>query len=209
MKIKLLGTPAVTTSDGREGPVRGLQSWTVLARVLLSDRPVSRRKLAVELFPDTVDPLGALRWCLASLRRALGPETMTGDPVVPNLPVGCQIDATALEETGFDPLLVGELLENSAPEASSTDFETWLLIERARLSARIDARLRRDTLTAPVEGRTLLRKGRGRDGEDQSESCDGFRNNSSQTYPFCFLGISSWARDDVPVTLQSMRGEKN
>lgn len=152
MKIKLLGPPAITAADGSDCPVRGRQSWAVLARVLLSDRPVARRQLAAELFPDTVDPLGALRWCLASLRRALGPEAMTGDPVRLNLPAGCQIDALQLDETEVDSLLAGELLENSAPEACGSDFETWLLIERARLSTRIDARLRRDTLDALALG---------------------------------------------------------
>ncbi len=162
MKIKLLGTPAITAIDGTVCTVRGLQSWAVLARVLLSDRPVARRQLAGELFPDTVDPLGALRWCLASLRRALGPETMAGDPVTANLPVGSKVDALAIDETDFDPLLSGELLENSEPEASGSDFETWLLVERARLSVRLDARLRRDTLNALTlgEGEASLRLAR-------------------------------------------------
>ncbi|WP_435256476.1 hypothetical protein ACSBLW_09955 [Thioclava sp. FR2] len=146
MKIRLMGNPAVTDDDGNILPVRGLQSWAVLARVLLSPRPLSRRQIAAELFPETVDPLGSLRWCLASLRRALGAETLTGDPVVANLPAGIVVDALCLDDPAFDPLTAGDLLEDSAPAASGAEFETWLLVERARLAAQLDARLRRDAL---------------------------------------------------------------
>ena len=52
----------------------------------MTERPLSRRELSAELFPSAVDPLGALRWCLAGLRRALGSaEAFAGDPVVPAL----------------------------------------------------------------------------------------------------------------------------
>lgn len=162
MRIRLLGRPAIETEAG-DGVVRGLQAWAVLARVLLSSRPVPRRQLAADLFPETVDPLGALRWCLASLRRALGPETMTGDPISANLPQGCWVDVQEIEAAEFDPLTAGELLEDSATDASGSDFETWLLVERSRLSARVDARLRRDTLDAFAQGdaaRALVLAGR-------------------------------------------------
>lgn len=148
MHIRLLGIPEILDGEGRVCPVRGLQPWSVLARVLLSERPVSRRQLAAELFPETVDPLGSLRWCLAALRRALGPEVLTGDPLRANLPIGSWIDALDIEAQGFDILSAGELLQDSAPDACGTEYETWLLVERARLSARIDARLRRDALDA-------------------------------------------------------------
>ena len=70
--------------------MRGLQAWAVLARVLLSDRPLARRELVGELFPETSDPLGSLRWCLAALRRALqAPDSLTGDPIRPELPDHC------------------------------------------------------------------------------------------------------------------------
>jgi DNA-binding SARP family transcriptional activator len=152
LQIRLLGVPEIVASDGRPCPVRGLQAWAVLARVLLSDRPLSRRQLAAELFPETVDPLGALRWCLAALRRALGPEALTGDPIVPNLPSGCRIDALSLDDESFDPTTAGELLEDNAPDACGAEFETWLLVEQARLAARLDARLRRSTLDALARG---------------------------------------------------------
>lgn len=152
MHIRLLGVPQILDDDGRPCPVRGLQPWSVLARVLLSDRPGPRRQLAAELFPETVDPLGSLRWCLAALRRALGPEVLTGDPFRANLPNGCRIDAFDVDADGFDALAAGELLQDSAPDACGATFDTWLLVERARLETRIDARLRRDTLDALAKG---------------------------------------------------------
>lgn len=152
MQIRLLGNPEIVTDDGTLSPVRGLQTWAVLARILLSDRPLPRRQLAAELFPETADPLGALRWCLAALRRVLGPQTLTGDPVIANLPPGCRIDALSLEDATFDPAAAGELLQDAAPAACGAEFETWLLVERARLDACLDARLRRDALDAMAQG---------------------------------------------------------
>lgn len=148
MQIRLLGIPEILSDEGLPCPVRGLQTWSVLARVLLSERPISRRQMAAELFPETVDPLGALRWCLAALRRALGPEALVGDPVCANLPATCRIDVLDLDADDFDILSAGELLQDSAPDACGADFETWLLVERARCAARVDARLRRDALAA-------------------------------------------------------------
>ena len=72
MDIRLIGKPAILGDDGELRPVRGHQSWALLARILLAERPLSRRQLSAELFSSADDPLGALRWCLAGLRRALG-----------------------------------------------------------------------------------------------------------------------------------------
>ncbi len=151
MQIRLLGRPELV-GDGGDLAVRGRQPWAVLARVLLADRPLSRRQLAQELFPETVDPLGALRWCLASLRRALGAEVLTGDPIAANLPEGVRVDALRIEAAEFDPLCAGELLQDSAPEVCGPEFETWLLVERARLATRVAERLRRDTIEALALG---------------------------------------------------------
>ncbi len=148
MKIRLLGPPQVVDEAGQIALVRGHQSWAVLARILLADRPVHRRQLAAELFPDTVDPLGALRWCLAALRRALGRETFVGDPIEARLPTGTAVDVWMLDDETFEPDHAGDLLEGADPEVAGPDFATWLLIERAHFASRIDARLRRDTLNA-------------------------------------------------------------
>ena len=82
MTIKLMGAPTIVDARGQQQIVRGHQAWALLARLLLSARPLSRRALAAELFPDTVDPLGSLRWTLASLRKSLNCSVaLRGDPI--------------------------------------------------------------------------------------------------------------------------------
>src|SRR5512144_2997406 len=82
LTIRLLGSPSIE-HDGRPvaGP-RGNKAWALLAYLLLSRRPPSRRKLAELLFSEADDPLGALRWSLAQLRQALAqPDALRGDPL--------------------------------------------------------------------------------------------------------------------------------
>ena len=82
VEIRLVGRPQILDDEGVVRPVRGHQSWALLARILMTERPLSRRELSAELFASAEDPLGALRWCLAGLRRALGSaEVLVGDPV--------------------------------------------------------------------------------------------------------------------------------
>ena len=47
----------------------------------LRKTPLTRRRLASLLFAGAADPLGALRWSLAEVRRALGESVVNGDPV--------------------------------------------------------------------------------------------------------------------------------
>ena len=95
--IRLLGPPAIQR-DGRPAcPPRGRKAWALLAYLLLADRPPSRRHLAELLFADADDPLGALRWTLAELRRALGaPGLFGGDPVANCLAPGLEADVLLL-----------------------------------------------------------------------------------------------------------------
>jgi hypothetical protein len=49
---------------------------------VLSARPPTRAQLATLLFDEADDPLGAVRWGLSEIRRALGGEaTVEGDPL--------------------------------------------------------------------------------------------------------------------------------
>src|SRR5580698_7982499 len=81
-RVRLLGSPRIE-EDGQSCPApRGVKTWAVLARVALAERPVGRRELAGELFGEADDPLGALRWCLADVRRSLAmPGLLRGDPL--------------------------------------------------------------------------------------------------------------------------------
>jgi tetratricopeptide (TPR) repeat protein len=146
MKIQLIGRPTITSDQGEDQPVRGHQAWAVLARVLLSPSPLDRRILANDLFPEAEDPLGALRWCLANLRRALNEsQALSGDPVIANLPSGTSVDVLDLHARPFGDERVGELLEGIEPR-SSPQFSTWLLIERARVAGLVNEKLRKEAL---------------------------------------------------------------
>jgi DNA-binding SARP family transcriptional activator len=153
--IRLLGPPSIEHGGSPVRPPRGRKTWAVLAYLLLADRPPSRKRLAELFFADADDPLGALRWTLAELRRALGTaDQVTGDPVLLSLSTGTAVDVLAVTEDSADPapLLTsgGELLEGVELEACP-EFESWLLVERHRLCAAIEARLR-ETAVALVAG---------------------------------------------------------
>jgi DNA-binding SARP family transcriptional activator len=142
VEIRLLGRPAILDDAGAPQPVRGHQTWALLARIVLTERPVSRRTLAGELFASAVDPLGALRWCLAGLRRAMGsPDAFCGDPVEPHLPGGTRMDVHELQAGRFDVDWVGELLEGVDPRCGP-EFDTWLLVQRQRVAGLLDGELR-------------------------------------------------------------------
>jgi DNA-binding SARP family transcriptional activator len=83
VQVRLLGHPRFDERTGqpRQSP-RGQKSWALLGRVALADRPMTRSELAAELFGEADDPLGALRWCLADLRRSCqDSQLLRGDPV--------------------------------------------------------------------------------------------------------------------------------
>jgi DNA-binding SARP family transcriptional activator len=144
VEVRLLGPPRLVRDGAPVGGPRGRKGWAVLARLALSSRPLARSELATLLFPDAEDPLGALRWTLAEVRRALGREDLfRGDPL--ELPDGLPIDLRLLAgETGEAVRVsedAGELLAGwdfpGCPE-----FETWLATERRRAEARVEAHLR-------------------------------------------------------------------
>lgn len=142
MEIRLVGEPEIVDDDGVRRPLRGHQSWALLARIVLSDRPLSRRALSAELFPSAQDPLGALRWSLASLRRAIdSPHSFAGDPVTPGLPADTRIDVVDLEAGRFDVERAGELLEGIDPRCGA-EFDMWLMIHRQRVAGLVDASIR-------------------------------------------------------------------
>ena len=138
--VQLLGRPR-TDVDGAPGyRLRSRKSWALLAFLLLGERPPTRSQLASLLFAEADDPLGALRWCLAEIRRALGSAVvLDGDPVTISLPVGTTVDvdvlvrghwSTAVELPGLGHDLLDGLVILHADA-----FESWLLSERRRLAA--------------------------------------------------------------------------
>ena len=146
MKVKLLGEPAIVDDNGQARTVRGYQAWALLARVILARGRLDRRNLSVELFPETVDPLGSLRWCLASLRSALDcSECLKGDPIEGGFPPGIEVDLWQFEEPNFDLEDAGPLLGSIVPRCSA-EFSTWLLVERERIAGLVEARIKQDAI---------------------------------------------------------------
>lgn len=128
----------------------------VLAYLALSERPVARARLAELIFGGADDPLGALRWALAQLRRALGtPDALAGDPLVLGLPEGTLLDVGAITGEDADASLArGELLEGIEPGAGPV-FDAWLLVERRRLAGASEALLHEAAHAALAAGRPL------------------------------------------------------
>jgi DNA-binding SARP family transcriptional activator len=156
VRIRLLGPPAIERDGVPAPPPRGRKAWALLAYLLLAERPPSRRHLAELLFGEADDPLGALRWSLAELRRALGaPGLFGGDPVATTLGDGVEVDLHALTGEPADArsllALDGELLDGLGVAASPT-FESWLVVERYRLAAAAEARLRQAALALLASG---------------------------------------------------------
>ena len=140
LSLELLGRPRISV-DGTDGyRFRSRKSWAVLAFLLLGERPPTRAQLAALLFSAADDPLGALRWCLAEIRRGLGPGGfLDGDPVKLTLPAGAAVDVNVLVEGHWSdavrlPGLGGELLEGLSVQNAAA-FESWLLSQRRRLMA--------------------------------------------------------------------------
>jgi DNA-binding SARP family transcriptional activator len=80
--IHLLGKPRIERDGVPLAPPRGRKAWALLSYLLLSERPPPRTRVAALLFSEADDPLGALRWTLADLRRTLGDrDAVQGDPL--------------------------------------------------------------------------------------------------------------------------------
>src|SRR5258706_12957840 len=146
LTIRLLGSPRIERDGESVAGPRGNKAWALLAYLLLSRQPPSRRKLADLLFADADDPLGALRWSLAQIRRALQqPGALRGDPVELALEPSIEVDlrcvrSTALPEADDLDRFTGELLEGMSFGASSA-FEAWLTVERCHFAATAQALL--------------------------------------------------------------------
>lgn len=157
LTIQLMGTPRLERDGAPTAPPRGHKAWALLAYLALSRRAPSRRELAELLFAEANDPMGALRWNLSQLRRAIEPEaSISGDPVRLELTAGTTLDAAQL--------LAGSQVGASVAEALSAEllagldfpgapvFESWLLVERRRLGGAAEALLNESALAQLAAG---------------------------------------------------------
>jgi DNA-binding SARP family transcriptional activator len=147
VRVRLLGHPFIEGAAGRPcQPPRGQKSWALLARLALAERPLTRGELAAELFGEADDPLGALRWCLADLRRCCqNPRLLRGDPVSLT-DGGLWVDVRALWD-GSLPVaeIAGTLLQSVEPR-NCPAFDVWLVMARGKCAARSMEELRRAAL---------------------------------------------------------------
>ncbi|MCU1392439.1 MAG: hypothetical protein JWM34_867 [Ilumatobacteraceae bacterium] len=153
VRIRLLGRPEIEHDGRAAAPPRGRKAWAVLAYVVLAERSVSRQHLAGLLFADAADPLGALRWTLAELRRTLGSaDALRGDPVVLGVDRMC-LDVSMVAAGDRDAVLAvrGDLLEGLHLDGCAV-FESWLVVEQYRWSSTVEAQLRQAAFSSLAAG---------------------------------------------------------
>jgi DNA-binding SARP family transcriptional activator len=152
LRVRLLGRPCAERDGQPCPPPRSLKSWALLARVALAERPLWRRELAGELFGEADDPLGALRWCLADLRRSLGlPALLCGDPLG-LAPGELWLDVRALEDGSLPADEIGGGLLDGIEPRNCPGFDTWLLLARLHSAARCREELRGRALSLLAAG---------------------------------------------------------
>jgi DNA-binding SARP family transcriptional activator len=156
LEIRLLGPPQIKVGGTPQAQPRGRKVWALLAYLILTERRPARSWLAGLLFAEAADPLGALRWSLAELRRLLGEAvTLSGDPVVlwisPNAVVDV-LSAISREPAKTDDLDPGRELLESMAFGTSPGFEAWLTAERRHLTAASLAKARQRVMTELAAG---------------------------------------------------------
>src|SRR4051794_40532213 len=144
--LHLLGRPFAERTGSSAYRFRSRKSWAVLGYLLLTDRQPTRAELAGLFFGEAQDPLAALRWSLAEIRRCLGDDgSVGGDPVVLALAGDVVVDAHVLERGSWSdavvlPGLGADLLEGTALDGTPA-FDAWLLSEQRRGAAATGAGL--------------------------------------------------------------------
>lgn len=157
LAIHLLGAPSVEAGGVPQPAPRGKKAWALLAYLLLAARPAPRDQLAQLLFGEADDPLGALRWNLAELRRLLGlADTLQGPTPALDLPPDAFVDVRTVStgtwvEAIELPGLGRELLEGVNVTASPA-FEAWLLAERRHLQQQTESVLHEAALARLAAG---------------------------------------------------------
>jgi DNA-binding SARP family transcriptional activator len=153
--IRLFGRPQIELDGVLVPPPRGRKTWALLAYLLLCERPPPRSRVASLLFSEAEDPLAALRWSLADLRRTLGASvTIAGDPLEVGLPPGTSVDVTTLtapSDAVSYRRLEGELLEG-LEFPSSPVFESWIGVMRRHLDGANRALAHHEALTRLAAG---------------------------------------------------------
>lgn len=155
VSVTLLGRLSVHV-DGRESAApKGAKPWALLAYLAVSGRSHPRSELAELLFGEAVDPLGALRWNLAALRRLLDrPGALKGDSIQLDRS-DVSVDVVRLGQGEVESVLgapSGQELLTGLSFPDSPLFELWLVGERQRLRRQALSLLREASLDASARG---------------------------------------------------------
>jgi DNA-binding SARP family transcriptional activator len=139
LTITLLGPPAVVRDGEPIAAPKGKKVWALLGYLVRSGSPVSRERLASLLFADADDPLGALRWNLAELRRLLDDRViLRGEPLLLELPAATSVDVDEVLKGSWRQAVtmatLGGVFLEGLRFPSSAAFEAWLLTERRFLT---------------------------------------------------------------------------
>lgn len=146
IRVRLLGRPRIEDDEQPCPQPRGLKSWALIARLALTDRAVSRHELASEFFSNAEDPLGALRWSLADVRRSLHLSTaLRGDPLRLS-DADIWLDVWDLEAGLLPSKEIGTTFLEGVDLRHCPGFDTWLLLARSRAAARSLEELRSQAL---------------------------------------------------------------
>lgn len=155
LDVRLLGRPVVLIDGTAVPPPKGAKAWGLLAYLATATHSYPRTELAELLFSEANDPLGALRWNLAALRRLLDrPEALKGDSIRLDL-ADAVIDTRQLDDlVAGSPIQpeVGQELLAGLSFGDSPIFELWLTGERRRLRRRAASLLREATLRGLARG---------------------------------------------------------
>ncbi len=155
--VQLLGPPQVARGGSPAEAPRGRKAWALLGYLLRCDVHPRREAVAVLLFPEADDPLGALRSSLFQIRRLLGsPDAVGGDPIELALPEGTVVDVDVLlrgarQDAVALPGLGRPFLEGVNPAAGAT-FEIWLENERRHIAGATEGVIHEAALAALAHG---------------------------------------------------------
>lgn len=144
LRIRLIGKPSVQGETPEPYRPRSRKTWALLCYLLLSERSPSRPRLGSLLFDEADDPLRALRWNLAEVRRLIGPDgQVVGNPVELILPDQAVVDVERVLHGDWSdaldmPIIGNELLEGF-DSIGSPEFELWLLAQRRRVATSAEA----------------------------------------------------------------------
>lgn len=155
--VHLLGRPRVESTRSEPYRFRSRKSWALLAYLLLAERPPSRAQLAGLLFAEADDPLGALRWSLAEIRRVVcDGGSIDGDPVVLTLPPPTTVDVDIVMHGQWDAAMampgLGAPLLDGAGVRGAAGFESWFLAAQRRVAAASEAILHEAALATMSRG---------------------------------------------------------